>query len=187
VHVPVNPLAQLHRHHGFGFTGYQLVLSDRAGIPADPPPAVAWLSSAFPAAEIVLIGDGIASAWKGRALRGTVHVDTRMDLWRLLAHAAVCIDLAPGAHIARECIEALRFGTPIIVPDDSGPAVLHARAGGGATFGDPGELIASVTTLQDEAYRSAASETGRHYADARYGNTEAFVDRVRALLAEPLP
>jgi hypothetical protein len=65
--------------------------------------------------------------------------------------------------------------------------VLHARAGGGATFGDPGELIASVTTLQDEAYRSAASETGRHYADARYGNTEAFVDRVRALLAEPLP
>jgi hypothetical protein len=187
VHVPVNPLAQLHRHHGFGFTGYQLVLSDRSGTPADPPPAVGWLSGAFPAAEIVLIGDGIASAWKGRALRGTVHVDTRMDLWRLLAHAAVCIDLAPGAHIARECIEALRFGTPIIVPDDSGPAVLHARAGGGATFGDPGELIASVTTLRDEAFRSAASETGRHYADARYGNAGAFVDRVRALLTEPLP
>ncbi len=185
VHVPVNPLAQLHRHHGFGFTGYQLVLSDRAGTPADPPPAVAWLSAAFPAAEIVLIGDGIASAWKGRALRGTVHVDTRMDLWRLLAHAAVCIDLAPGAHIARECIEALRFGTPIIVPDDSGPAVLHARAGGGATFGDPGELIAAVTTLQDEAYRAVASATGRRYADTRYGTTEAFVDRVRALLAGP--
>ena len=100
VHVPVNPLAQLHRHHGFGFTGYQLVLSDRSGAPADPPPEVAWLSAAFPAAEIVLIGDGIASAWKGRALRGTVHVDTRTDLWRLLAHAAVCVDLAPGPHIA---------------------------------------------------------------------------------------
>ena len=26
VYVPVNPLAALHRHHGFGFTGYQLVL-----------------------------------------------------------------------------------------------------------------------------------------------------------------
>ena len=187
VHVPVNPLAQLHRHHGFGFTGYQLVLSDRAGTPADPPPAVAWLSAAFPAAEIVLIGDGVASAWKGRALRGTVHVDTRMDLWRLLAHAAVCIDLAPGAHIARECIEALRFGTPIVVPDDSGPAALHAHAGGGATFGDPGELIAAVTTLQDGAHRSAASEAGLRYADARYGNAGAFVDRVRALLTEPLP
>ena len=187
VYVPVNPLAQLHRHHGFGFTGYQLVLSDLAGVPTDPPPAVAWLSAAFPAAEIVLIGDGIASAWKGRALRGTVHVDTRMDLWRLLAHAGVCIDLAPGAHIARECIESLRFGTPIIVPDDSGPAALHAHAGGGATFGDPGELIAAVTTLLDEANRSAASEAGRRYADARYGNAGAFVDRVRALLTGPLP
>ena len=186
VHVPVNPLAQLHRHHGFGFTGYQLVLSDRSGIPTDPPPAVAWLSAAFPAAEIVLVGDGVASAWKGRALRGTVHVDTRMDLWRLVAHAAVCIDLAPGAHIARECIEALRFGTPIIVPDDSGPAALHAHAGGGATFGDPGELIAAVTTLQDGASRSAASEAGRRYADARYGNAGAFVARVRALFTEPL-
>jgi hypothetical protein len=187
VYVPVNPLAQLHRHHGFGFTGYQLVLSDGAGAPADPPPAVAWLSAAFPAEEIVLIGDGIASAWKGRALRGTVHVDTRMDLWRLLAHAAVCIDLAPGAHIARECIEALRFGTPIIVPDDSGPAALHAHAGGGATFGDPGELIAAITTLRDGASRSAASEAGRRYAEDRYGNAGAFVDRVRALLTEPLP
>ena len=27
VHVPVNPLAEQHRHHGFGFTGYLLVLS----------------------------------------------------------------------------------------------------------------------------------------------------------------
>ena len=161
MHVPVNPLAELHRHHGFGFTGYQLVLSDRPGTPDDPPPAVAWLSAAFPAAEIVLIDDAVASAWKGRALRGTVHVDTRMDLWRLLAHAAVCIDLAPGASIARECIEALRFGTPIIVPDDSGPAALHAQAGGGATFGDPGELIDAVATLQDGANRSAASEAGR--------------------------
>jgi hypothetical protein len=186
VYVPVNPLAQLHRHHGFGFTGYQLVLSDRSGTVADPPPAVAWLSAAFPATEIVLIGDGIASAWKGRALRGTVQVDTRMDLWRLLAHAAVCVDLEPGAYIARECIEALRFGTPIIVPDDSGPAALHAHAGGGATFADPGELIAAVTTLQNGAYRSGVSEAGRRYADARYGNAAAFVDRVQALLTEPI-
>jgi hypothetical protein len=27
-YVPVNPLAAQHRHHGFGFTGYVLILSD---------------------------------------------------------------------------------------------------------------------------------------------------------------
>lgn len=126
VHVPVNRLAQAHRHHGFGFTDYQLILSDHSGSPDGPPFAVAWLTAAFPAAEIVLVEEGVASAWKGRALRGRVSVDTRMDLWRLIAHAAVCVDLAPGPHLARECIEALRFGTPIIVPESSGPAVTHA-------------------------------------------------------------
>jgi hypothetical protein len=145
---------------------------------------VAWLSGAFPAAEVVVVDDAVASAWKGRALRGTVHVDTRMDLWRLVAHAAVCIDLAPGASIARECIEALRFGTPIVVPEDSGPAALHARASGGSTFGDPGELIDAVATLLDGNNRSVASDMGRRYADARYGDAGALVDSVRALLTE---
>jgi hypothetical protein len=180
--VPVNPLAQLHRHHGFGFTGYQLVLSDEPGQVDEPPPAVAWLSAAFPPADIVLVADGVASAWKGRVLRGSVAVDTRMDLWRLVAHAAVCIDLAPGPQIARECVEALRFGTPIVVPEGSGPAVTHARSSGGATFGDPGELVAAVTGLQSDRSRTAASQAGRRYADSRYGDPDALMQRVRALL-----
>jgi hypothetical protein len=184
VHVPVNPLAELHRHHGFGFTGYLIVLSDGSGTAEDPPPAVAWLSGAFPDAEIILVEEAIASAWKGRVLRGRVHIDTRMDFWRLLAHAAVCIDLAPGHHIARECIEALRFGTPIIVPEDSGAAALHAHAGGGATFGDPAELIDAAARLQREDIRSAASDAGRRYADARYGNAAALVERMRVLLSD---
>ena len=129
VHVPVNPLARLHRHHGFGFTGYQLVLSDGSGSREEPPPAAAWLSSAFSDAEIVVIEEAAASAWKGRSLRGSVTVDTRMDLWRLMAHANVCVDLAPGPHVARECVEALRFGTPIVVPADSGPAAVHRASG----------------------------------------------------------
>ena len=171
VHVPVNPLAQLHRHHGFGFTGYQLVLSDRAGTPADPPPAVAWLSAAFPdrgdrphrrRRRLGLEGPG--------APRHDVHVDTRMDLWRLVAHAAVCIDLAPGAHIARECIEALRFGTPIVVPDDWVAAALHARAGGGATFGDPGELIAAVDHVCRTGPTGRPLRRQAAYADAWYGD-----------------
>ena len=193
VHVPVNPLAARHRHHGFGFTGYLLVLSDRragrsdsdsSDDPNEPPPSVAWLSAAFPTEEIILVEDAVASAWKGRSLRGKVHVDTRMDLWRLVAHASACVDLAPGPFIARECIEALRFGTPIIVPENSGPAVTHASAGGGWIFGDPGDLIAAVTALRRGDTRSAVSDAGRRYADARFGDASTVVEQVRALLTE---
>ena len=52
VHVPVNRLAERHRHHGFGFTGYVLVLGDRRGGHGEPPPAAAWVSAAFNEAEV---------------------------------------------------------------------------------------------------------------------------------------
>ena len=184
-YVPVNPLATLHRHHGFGFTGYQLILSGRsAAIQTTPPPAAAWISAAFHDAYVIVVENAVAAAWKGRVLRGTASVDTRMDLWRLIAHANVCVDLDPGPQIARECIESLRFGTPIVVPEHSGPAAVHAREGGGLTFSDPGELIAAVRSMQTEAHRSAVSEAGRRYADSRYGNPVAIVTQVRALLDE---
>ena len=183
VHVAVNRLAQRHRHHGFGFTGYQLVLSDRSGRHDDPPPAAAWISAAFHDDDVVVVEDAVAWAWKGRVLRGMVPVDTRMDLWRLVAHANVCVDLAPGRQIARECVEALRFGTPIVVPAGAGPAVAHAAAGGGETFGDPGELVSAVARLRDPARRSAASEQGRRYADAHYGDPGRPVAGWRELLA----
>ena len=96
-YVPVNPLATLHRHHGFGFTGYQLVLSGRpAANQATPPPAAAWISAAFHDSYVIVVENAVAAAWRGRVLRGTTSVDTRMDLWRLIAHANVCVDLDPG-------------------------------------------------------------------------------------------
>lgn len=187
VHVPVNRLAERHRHHGFGFTDYVLVLSDRAGRHEEPPAAAAWLSAAFGDADVVVLEDAVASAWKGRALRGAVTVDTRMDLWRLLAHANVCIDLAPGAHIARECIEALRFGTPVVVPAGSGPGAVHAVASGGATFRDPPDLLEAVAAFRDEAHRAEVSATARLYADSRYGDPDASVRRIGEMLNLPSP
>ena len=187
VHVPVNRLAEQHRHHGFGFTDYLLVLSDRTGAHEDPPAAAAWLSAAFSKADVVVLEDAVASAWKGRALRGKVTVDTRMDLWRLLAHANVCIDLAPGAHIARECVEALRFGTPVIVPDRPGPGAVHAESSGGATFQDASELLEAAASFQNEAHRAQASAAGRLYANTHYGDPAAAVRRLRDLLEQSSP
>ena len=129
VYVPVNPMAERHRHHGFGFTGYHLVLSGRAAAEDEPPAEVAWLSAAFPDEHVVLVEQAAASAWRARALRGRVSVDTRMDLWRLLAHAAVCVDLGPGGLVARECIEALRLGTPVVAPVRRRPRRRSGRRG----------------------------------------------------------
>lgn len=181
LYVPVNPLAEVHRHHGFGFTGYILVLSGRVGTHEDPPEIVAWLSASFHDRDIVLVENAHASAWKGRALRGRVSVDTRMDLWRLLAHADVCIDLAPGAFVARECVESMRFGTPILVPTTSGPALSHAEAGG-AAFGSVAELLTAVISLQSGDTRSLLSCRARRYADANFGAPGTLVTSLRDLL-----
>jgi hypothetical protein len=187
VHVPVNRLAEQHRHHGFGFTDYLLVLSDRLGAHEEPPAPAAWLSAALSKADVVVLEDAVASAWKGRALRGKVTVDTRMDLWRLLAHANVCIDLAPGDHIARECVEALRFGTPVIVPDSPGPGAVHAQSSGGATFADAAELLEAAASFQNETHRAEVSAAARLYADTHYGDPGALVRRLRGLLGQSSP
>ena len=172
-YVPVNPLATASRHTGFGFTDYILVLTDRSGHPSvdDPTPDVAWLTSRFYDEYILVVEGGRAAAWKGRALRGVVDVHTRTDLWRLLAHARVTVDLGPGSIIGRECIESLRFGTPIVVPADS-VAAEHTRSGGGRTFDDVGGLLEAVELLIDEQGREHTSrralEYATFYADPRF-------------------
>jgi hypothetical protein len=180
--VPVDPGAMRHRHHGFGFTGYVLVLSDRVGSHRDPPPAVAWLTAAFHEHYVVLVEDAVASAWKGRSLRGTTSVDTRMDLWRLVAHAAVCVDLAPGKYVARECVESLRLGTPIIVPQDAEVAASHARASGGRSFSDTWGLIEATDKLYGEGVVAEGSSRAKDFADDVYGDPPAFVEDLEGLL-----
>ncbi len=187
LHVPINPLAATHRHSGLGFTGYILVLSDRVGAsdPNPPSPMVAWLTARFPTMEVVVIEDATAAVWRGRVLRGVISVFTRTDLWRLLAHARVTVDLAPGRIIARECIESLRFGTPIVVPALSA-AQPHADAGGGFAFADVSELLACVSHLCDEDTWATMSAKGRSYADAHYGDQNFFVESLAHALGAPV-
>jgi hypothetical protein len=181
LHVPVHPMAAAHRHGGFGFTGYVLVLSDRAEPAETPPSAAAWLTAAYDDAYVVVVEGAVASAWKGGSLRGSVHVDTRMDLWRLAAHASVCVDLASGRYVARECLEALRFGTPIMVPSDSGAGAVHAAASGGCAYRDSGELVARAAPFLAAGSRARASASALRYVEAHYADPDAFVTRLGAL------
>lgn len=182
--VPVNPLAVAHRHTGLGFTGYVLVLTDRPAAPpvAPPTPAVAWLTARFYDQDVVVLEGGRAAAWRGRALRGVIGVDTRTDLWRLMAHAKVTVDLAPGEIIARECLESLRLGTPIVAPDGTIGAE-HARGGGGFAFENTAELLHQVDRLSDTSLRDRLAECGRAYADRHYGESSTFVEGMARLIS----
>ncbi len=168
---------------GLGFTGYILVLTDRAASPSvEPPtPAVGWLTSHFFDHHVVVVEGGAAAAWKGRALRGVVPVDTRTDLWRLLAHAQLTVDLKPGNVIARESIESLRFGTPIVVPSGT-VAAAHTYAGGGFVFADTRGLLDGVESLLDQSTRQSCSREGLRYANTVYGDPAAFVTRLAGAL-----
>ena len=184
-HVPVNPLAAERRHNALGTTGYLLVLTDRHGaeVNGQPNPAASWLTARFPQENVLVVEEGSASLWHLRSLHGVMSVDTRTDLWRLVAHARAVIDLAPGPYIARECLESLRFGTPIIVPGAT-VAAEHAANGGGLWFGDAAELMASAEVLEDQSLRDRFSRDGQAMADARFGDRAAFVANVgRALQA----
>ncbi len=154
--------------------------------PAAGPPsaAVAWLAAGLARTDLVVVAQGTAAAYRGRALRGTIAVDTRTDLQRLMAHAAVTVDLAPGPLVARECVESLRLGTPVVVPAGSAAAPLAAQ-GGGLVFDGPATLLATVRTLSDPGAASAAvaGEGGRRFADSLYGDPHRFVARVGEAVA----
>jgi hypothetical protein len=182
IHVPVSPLARLHRHTGLGFTGYLLVLSDRVGqADADAPsPMAAWLTARYFDAYVVVIEDASASVWKGRSLRGRISVETRTDLQRLIAHARILIDLAPGTVVARECIESLRLGTPILVPEGSA-ADVHARIGG-MSFADIPDCLAQAKRLMADDLLRSVSAAGQAYADATFGRSEHAISSLREFL-----
>lgn len=179
LHVAVNPLAAGHPHNGIGFVDYLLVLTDREGTRREPPTeAVSWLAAAFPRQHLVAVEGGAATVWRCRALRGVIGVDTRTDLWRLMAHARVTVDLRPGELVARECVESLRLATPVVVPAGTAAARLAARTGGGRWYRDVSELLGCVASMGDPGRRDAHAAAGRAAADALYGDAASFVARV---------
>jgi hypothetical protein len=184
IHIPINPLAATHRHNGLGFIGYLLVLSNRPGSPSSVPPTdlVSWITASFHDTKVVVIEGGSAAVWQGRVLRGVVPVETRTDLWRLLAHARLTIDLEPGPIVARECIESLRVGTPIVVPKHS-TAEAHAAFGVGLTFDSVAELISCIDRLQDDRLLTPMQQSARDYAERWYGRPEQFVANLARSLA----
>ena len=186
LHVPVNPFVTTRPHSGVGFVDYLLVLTDRVGPldggGTDPTPWVAWLAARFPRQHTMVIENAVATVWQWRSRRGSIAVETRTDLWRLFAHARAVIDLRPGTLVARECVEALRVGTPIVAPSGSVGAEQGA-AGGGLAFTDVDGLLRAVASLDDHAVRDSLGRKGQSVADDSYGRPDQLVDRMAHILS----
>jgi hypothetical protein len=143
---------------------------------------VAWLAARFPRQHIMVVEDAVATVWQWRSRRGAIDVETRTDLWRLFAHARTVIDLRPGTLVARECVEALLVGTPIVAPAGSIGAE-HGAAGGGIAFATVDELFQAVASLADKAVRDKLGHQGRIMAEDRYGHPDHVVDRMAHIVA----
>lgn len=185
LYVRVHPYAAERTHHELqGATGYVLVLSGRDGAHATaavPSGQVRWLLARFARQRVVVVEDAVATVWRARGPVGRFGVHTRMDLWRLLAHAGMTVDLCPGDVLARECVESLRYGVPVVVPSGT-PADALVEAGGGIAFSTTTTLLDAVATLCQPHARERAGARGRSAVDRWYGDPSDFVARVAAAL-----
>jgi hypothetical protein len=127
-------------------------------------------------------------AWhQGRVSQGWA-VERASDMARLMAWARVTVDLHPTRLLARRCVDSLLYGTPIVVPDES-RAREHAELGrGGLWFSNAAELTWCVEALLEPSTGTTFGAQGQSYAQAEYGSTDRFIERVLAscgLASEP--
>ncbi|MCU1494891.1 MAG: hypothetical protein JWO62_2655 [Acidimicrobiaceae bacterium] len=107
---------------------------------------------------------------------------SRVNLWRLMAHAVATVDLRPPGPIGRETIESMLLGTPVVVADHSAAQSHAADSNGGLWYRDVGELIDSVRVLADRRMRDRFAVQGKAWAERTHGQMDDFVERARRLV-----
>jgi hypothetical protein len=112
-----------------------------------------------------------------------VTARSRTNLWRLLHQAVVCIDLRPGSLAARETIESLLLGTPVVVPEGTVAAECAERSNGGLWYRDYRELFAAAKAIVDDpTLRDQLGRQGREWAESVHGDQQSFADEVARLV-----
>lgn len=112
-----------------------------------------------------------------------VRARSRANLWRLLHQAVVCIDLRPGSVAARETIESLLLGTPVVVPEGTVAAEWAERSNGGLWYRDYRELFdAAKAIVDDPALRGQLGRQGREWAESVHGDQDRFAEQVARLV-----
>ncbi len=177
--LAANPSALTEPNTWVGKTDYVLVLT---GVDEDDTEEENELSRMlrvrFPDNPVGIAHNDAFCAWhKGRVNKGW-PIERSSDRDRLMAWARVTVDLSPGRYFARRCVTSLLYGTPIVVPHNSRAREHAERGRGGLWFSNPTDLSWCVEALLDPRTRSVFSAQGRAYAEAEYGSSDGFINRV---------
>ncbi|MGH9028714.1 MAG: hypothetical protein ACRDV4_03775 [Acidimicrobiales bacterium] len=186
--VPVNSSVRREPNAFVGHTDYILVLSDSPMKTENPDPLRELLRLRFAPHRIAISGPDRFVVYQG-GIRMHTEPAARpgSDLMRLIAWARVTVDLHPGRLIARECLNSMLYGTPVVVPSDS-VARHHAELGsGGLWFDSASELLGCVETVLRPDVREVLGRQGQSYASERYGSSASFTERVRSAVTETAP
>ena len=108
-------------------------------------------------------------------------VVSRTDVWRWMIRAVAVLDPGPPRPFARDTLEAMLCGVPVIVRDQPGAAREHAERGnGGLWYRTDRELVACLERLSaDNCLRQRLGEQGREYAVRQSGHVAAFIEQAR--------
>ena len=107
---------------------------------------------------------------------------TRVNLWRLMAHALFTIDVRTDLAFGRDALESLMFGTPVIVPESSAARAHAEAANAGLWYRNNGELLDAVRVLTDRRVRERFSANARAYTGEHHSDLARFVERICALV-----
>ncbi|HVB04705.1 MAG TPA: hypothetical protein VNF07_00430 [Acidimicrobiales bacterium] len=107
---------------------------------------------------------------------------TRVNLWRLMAHAAVTIDARPAGPFGQEAIESLLLGTPVVVPAGSAAHAVARASGGGLSYVEPGDLVDAARSLLRPGAGEEAGAAGRSWAETTHGDAERFVTHLAGVV-----
>jgi hypothetical protein len=108
---------------------------------------------------------------------------TRVNLWRLMAHAQFTVDLRPPGPFGREALESMLFSSPPIVPERSAAHAHVEAADGGLWYRNAGEVLDLASTLiDDDGLLSRLRSNGLRYSVAHHEEMAAFVARTNALV-----
>ncbi|MCL4448681.1 MAG: hypothetical protein M1483_06910 [Actinobacteria bacterium] len=163
--------------------GYILVLAEYPVNFLDPRGYILadYLRLQFPNRFVAIAeGDKIA-VYKGRKLHTSIERATRMDLWRVMAHALCTVDLRPSSVFGREVIESMLYATPVVAREGSIGQHYVESANGGLWFASVKQLTACLSELAD--HRDLALVLGRQarsWAERHYLDAERFVPKVAA-------
>lgn len=179
--VRVNPVARASEPYEFEARPWLVVARDWTGT-AGVDHLLRWAErlaeEVHPDLRLGIVGPGAEHIPNGLRL-----TSSRLDAWRWMSRALAVLDPTPHRLVGREVLEAMLFGTPVIVHARGDATREHAEVGnGGLWYRTDEELYGVVRALLDEEVRIALGGQGGAYAEERFSDTDRFIKKIDEVL-----